>query len=398
MKLDIRAYAPHELHVGLKAEFEREVSEADVLAFAAGSGDENPLHVDATYAGGTQFQGRIAHGAFQIGLASALVGMYLPGKHVLLGSVRARFPAPLYFPCRVIVGGEITSWNLDGLAGTVKVVIRDASTKLPTAEIYMGFTFHHSRVSLPTPSPTPVPRVLGGKKMVLVTGASGGLGTELISSLSEDYFVLALVNRHPLPTDLRARPGVHELCVDLAAPEWSEPIEAVLRESGESLYAIVHAAWPGAPRGGLLGTEEDTLEEQVRFGTVYAVRLAKLLFAHAGAEGGRFVVVGSIFGSHKPNLAIAAYSVGKAALESTVRLLAPEMARKSIAVNAVCPTAAAVGMNKHATERWLKTTAALVPLGRLCEPHDVSHLVRFLLSPGAAFVSGQILELTGAQL
>ena len=53
------------------------MTEADVLDFARTSGDFNPLHVDAAYAGRTTFRGRIAHGAYQVGLASALVGMYL---------------------------------------------------------------------------------------------------------------------------------------------------------------------------------------------------------------------------------------------------------------------------------------------------------------------------------
>src|SRR5262249_17935929 len=98
-----RVWAAQELRPGLRAEFERDLGEADVLAFARTSGDANPLHVDVEYAGGSNFQGRIVHGAYQVGLASALLGMHLPGRNVLLGSVNARFPPPLYFPCRVVV-------------------------------------------------------------------------------------------------------------------------------------------------------------------------------------------------------------------------------------------------------------------------------------------------------
>src|SRR4051812_43027103 len=102
---------PGELRVGLRAEFERDVAEADILDFARNSGDCNPLHVDADYARSSNFGGRIAHGAFQVGLASALLGMRLPGRLVLLGSVNARFPSPLFFPCRVVVRGEVTAWD-----------------------------------------------------------------------------------------------------------------------------------------------------------------------------------------------------------------------------------------------------------------------------------------------
>lgn len=82
------------LSVGLAADFERDLSEEDVLSFARDSGDWNPIHVDADYALIRNSRGRIVHGAFQVGLASALLGMHLPGNNVLLGSINARFISP----------------------------------------------------------------------------------------------------------------------------------------------------------------------------------------------------------------------------------------------------------------------------------------------------------------
>src|SRR4029077_986440 len=127
------------------AEFERELTEKEVFAFAQTSGDANPLHVDPAYAHQSNFQKRIVHGAFQVSLASALVGMQLPGQNVLLGSVNAKFPSPLYFPCRVRVQGEVIAWNKATGAGTVKVVVYDAESQNPTAEISMGFLFHQNQ-------------------------------------------------------------------------------------------------------------------------------------------------------------------------------------------------------------------------------------------------------------
>ncbi len=66
------------LRVGLAAEFERDISEADVFEFARCSGDLNPLHTDAEYARSTNLGARVVHGAYQVALASAMAGMYLP--------------------------------------------------------------------------------------------------------------------------------------------------------------------------------------------------------------------------------------------------------------------------------------------------------------------------------
>jgi 3-oxoacyl-[acyl-carrier protein] reductase len=186
---------------------------------------------------------------------------------------------------------------------------------------------------------------------------------------------------------------VHAAPLDVGADDVAEQIARLL--GGRPLWGVVHAAWPGLPRGGLLAAPDDTIEEQVRFGSVLTVRLARALFAHAGPEGGRLVVVSSLAGGKRPALALAPYSLGKATLESTIRLLAPEMARKRIAVNAVLPGMVPVGMNRHQNERALKLQAANVPLGRLCEPGDVAGLVRYLLSRDAGFVSGQLVELAG---
>ena len=384
------------MRVGLSASFERAITEEDVLAFARNSGDLNPLHVDATYAASTNFAGRVVHGAFQIGLASALVGMHLPGRNVLLGSVNARFPAPLRFPSVVRVTGELKSWNRAELAGTVKVIVQEASTKLPTAEIFMGFTLHGSRHA----SAAPVPRRAAGAeagRTVLVTGASGGIGTAIVARLASEYRVISLVNTRPLPGDIRDLPNVRQLHVNLAAPDWSEAAETMLPGGDGGLYGVVHAAWPGAPRGGLLGAPDDIINEQLQFGTLRTIQLARFLFARVTSGGGRFVALGSIAG-RKPVLSMAAYSLGKYALDGTVKLLAPEMARKGITVNAVCPSFVPVGINQQADERRQKMETALVPLGRLCRPEDVAHVVQVLLSPESAFVSGQLIELSGGQL
>src|SRR5206468_10560315 len=83
--------------------------------------------------------------AFQVGLASCLLGMHLPGRNVLLGAVNARFPSPLYFPCRVSVRGEVTVWDAALRAGQLRVVVLESSTRTPTAEILLSFTLHESR-------------------------------------------------------------------------------------------------------------------------------------------------------------------------------------------------------------------------------------------------------------
>jgi NAD(P)-dependent dehydrogenase (short-subunit alcohol dehydrogenase family) len=152
------------------------------------------------------------------------------------------------------------------------------------------------------------------------------------------------------------------------------------------------------PKGGLLSVPRETVESQLAFGTLHLIELARLLSARAADDGARLVALGSVAGRFRPVLGVAAYSLAKSALEETVRLLAAELAIRKITVNAVCPSFVPAGINQQADERRQKIEAARIPLGRLCQPEDVVAAVAFLLSPGASFVSAQVIGLAGAQL
>ena len=327
---EAQIYSAADLRAGLRVAYELEIHEEDILSFARLTGDHNPLHVDADYARTSNYQGRIAHGAFQVGLASALLGMHLPGKKVLLGTINSRFPRPLYFPSRVKIAGEISAWNAQNLSGQLKVTIQEASSLSTTAEVFMGFTLHEERAAQTAAvQRDDVATNSADDKLILVTGASGGLGAPLVASLAGiagGYDVLAVVNRQALPADVRNLPRVKEVQLDMTDPGFEEQLSSLM--GGRSLYGLVHAAWPGAPRGSLLESEDDVINSQLAFGTTVTVRLARVLFKHAPADGGRFVAVGSTAGTFKPYLPLAVYSLGKASLEHTVRLLAPELAHR----------------------------------------------------------------------
>ncbi|MCF6312321.1 MAG: SDR family oxidoreductase [Verrucomicrobiales bacterium] len=395
-----------DLRIGLTAEFTRNICQEDVDQFANVSGDFNPLHIDLDYAKSTNFGGTIVHGAFQIGLASALIGMHLPGRQVLLGGVHSRFFNPLPIPSEVMVRGEITAWNIDNLSGQLRVEILKLPSKNPVSEITLSFTMRENQTS--TIEPSPRNNSLHSKQQdtptngfplpyVLVTGASGGLGESIATALSSDYRVIAHHHSSPLSDHLLELPNLVPLKSILLFDELEFRLKTILDDN--PLFGIIHCAWPGAPHGGLLDSARESIAQQIEFGSLQAIELARMLFKHTNIKtGGRLVFLGSTFGRQHPNITISAYSLGKDILESTTRLLAPELAQRNITVNALAPSVVACGMNSQMDSRSIKRETAGIPLGRLCSTEDISHTVQFLLNQESSFLSGQVISLTGGRL
>ena len=84
-----------ELSVGQTAEVSHVVGAADIEAFAAVSGDYNPVHMDEAFARSTPFGGRIAHGMLSAAYISAVLGNDLPGPGSIYLSQSLRFRRPV---------------------------------------------------------------------------------------------------------------------------------------------------------------------------------------------------------------------------------------------------------------------------------------------------------------
>jgi len=83
------------IKTGDAAEFTKTVTETDVYLYAGITGDLNPAHINETYAAGTFFKGRIAHGMLTAGFISAILGMQLPGPGTIYLSQTLKFLAPV---------------------------------------------------------------------------------------------------------------------------------------------------------------------------------------------------------------------------------------------------------------------------------------------------------------
>ena len=91
----LKALAFEDLRVGMRETLLKTVMDTDVVGFARISGDDNPIHLCDTYAAGSRFGERIAHGLYTASLISAVLGTRLPGPGAVYRSQTLNFHAPV---------------------------------------------------------------------------------------------------------------------------------------------------------------------------------------------------------------------------------------------------------------------------------------------------------------
>jgi NAD(P)-dependent dehydrogenase (short-subunit alcohol dehydrogenase family) len=242
-------------------------------------------------------------------------------------------------------------------------------------------------------------------KVVLVTGASSGLGAQLAGALSAAGAIPVLAARRAelLAELVDELPGATALPCDVTAEDERERlVDDVLARHGR-IDGLVNNAGMGATAPALR-TSAETFSRVLELNLVAPYALSRLVagqMRNSGSDGpaGAIVNVASVMGLRSlGEIPDAAYVASKAGLIGLTRELASQWGRYGIRVNAVAPgffaseMTAGLGEDADSFPDWLTSQT---PLRRGGRPGELDEAILFLLGQGSSFVTGHVLTVDG---
>ncbi len=237
-------------------------------------------------------------------------------------------------------------------------------------------------------------------EVALVTGASRGIGDAIARKLSaEGACVIGTATTEEGAGKISEKlaggpPGCRGAVLNVSS---SESVSALFQQlEGDSRLPGILINNAGITRDGLLARMgEDDWDAVLDTNLKALYRTCKAAARHLmRAKRGRIINVTSVVGV-MGNAGQVNYASAKAGMIGFTRALARELAPRNITVNAVAPGFIDTDMTRALADKQREALIEQIPLGRLGSGDDIASAVAFLASPGAGYITGELIHVNG---
>ena len=228
------------------------------------------------------------------------------------------------------------------------------------------------------------------KKLIIISGASKGLGQQIAIYCEKKYEVHTFA-RSEFRDENKYSNIHHHAGIDVRDYSSLESLSNLLTKAD----AVVNNV--GIAYDGILATQSiESITEVINVNLVSVLNLTKLYLRNRLKErkGGSIINISSIIGIRGYS-GLAAYSASKAGLDGMTRSLAREMGPKGFRVNSILPGYMETDLSRALTEAQKNQIIRRTPLGRLAQFDDICPLVEFLISEKSKFMTGQSIVIDG---
>jgi len=237
-------------------------------------------------------------------------------------------------------------------------------------------------------------------KTALVTGAAQGIGRDIALALATDGADVAICDvnleaAQKTAGDIEAK-GRKSLALKAnvaSSAEVTAMVDQVVEKFGRIDILVNNA---GITRDGLiLRMKDDDWDLVLSINLKGSFLCTKAALKYMSKQrGGNIINIASIVGA-MGNAGQANYVASKAGLIGLTKTIAREYANRGITANAVAPGFIDTAMTQALSENVRTELAKQIPLGKLGTPEDVANAVRFLASPWASYITGQVIHVNG---
>ena len=235
--------------------------------------------------------------------------------------------------------------------------------------------------------------------VVVVTGAASGIGRAVACGLAADGYVVAVADLDEtgaakVVVDIEsARGSAASFGVDVASAESVQALAAAVRDRLGDTYALVNCAgWDDIKP--FVDTDPALWTKVLNINLFGTVAMTHAFLPALLATQGRIINISSDAG-RVGSSGETVYAGAKAGIIGFTKSVAREVARQGVTANCVCPGPINTPFLAKNGEKLLEALARAIPMRRIGEPEDVVGAIRYFASPGASYVTGQVLSVSG---